>query len=282
MSQWRVSTPEMLDQVEAYNAGKKPDECIRPYNFLSGFMIREQQPNDDWIGPSILNATPKSPFRRSPAEAAPLCFNLKDGKPIPKHFLKIYRVALAEHHLGSESKFHNGIRSQSGITTRRTIIAQGRIYIGKEGNKLNPVEGEDDSLSDDAAIKYGRMTGDFSYVISLLREAVQSFSMNNIADRLGINRWTLRDIIAGVQAPSIQLVQDANEMAKWLRDERLTSARENDRRISDLRDMTERLGMSEVARRLGITGRYIGAILSGQRKLSRKLAWIMDGLAREA
>ena len=136
MSQWRVTTPEMLDQVEAYNEGKQPDACIRPYNFLSAFMIREPKAHDDWIDPAIMSASPKAPFRKDAAEAAALCFNLKDGKPIPTRFLKTYREAVSEHHLGSESKFLNGFRSQSGITSRRTIIAQGRVFIERKAINL--------------------------------------------------------------------------------------------------------------------------------------------------
>ena len=47
------------------------------------------------------------------------------------------------------------------------------------------MEGEDDDLQDNITITYGAMTGDFSYVISLLREAVQLRGVNEIANRTG-------------------------------------------------------------------------------------------------
>ena len=100
--------------------------------------------------------------------------------------------------------------------------------------------------------------------------------------RLGITRWNLRDIMDVVQTPTIQLIKDANELIKCLKDEKQAAPAEDERRLSSLRRCIERLGMYEVARRLKVTDRYLRGILYGQRKPSRQLAWRMDELAGEA
>jgi hypothetical protein len=63
------------------------------------------------------------------------CFDRETGEPVPSEHLKTYQEALVQYHLHPEAKFHNGDYLDSGVASRRHIVATAVEHIGKEANR---------------------------------------------------------------------------------------------------------------------------------------------------
>ncbi len=131
ITQYTVTTPDLLRSFRNYNDGKPYHRQVRPF----GFMVMFQHADD-----ADADATARviAPYNRNPAKAAWKAFNRDTGVPVRTSQLKTYASALRNYHNHPEAKFLNGERGDRGPTQRRHVTARAIVHIGKEANKLEP------------------------------------------------------------------------------------------------------------------------------------------------
>ena len=121
------------------------------------------------------------------------CFDRETGEPVPSEHLKTYQEALVQYHLHPEAKFHNGDYLDSGVASRRHIVATAVEHIRKETNRWE--EQFYVGLDHEAQTDYGLAPQDAERMLDGLRVA---------CERLGQRaaravRMSLRDVSALVQ-----------------------------------------------------------------------------------
>jgi AraC-like DNA-binding protein len=208
---------------------------------------------------------PIAPYNRDPVEAAKACFDRETGLPISADRLKTYAQALSSYHLRPESKFENGDFYDRGPTRRRHVRAIRIEYIGKESNRweeqyhLGPDEGAD--------IPYGPNPHAPSTHIAELKSLVDEFGERAVAQQLGMSRNTLRRIVSGEnQAPSRRVLQRiaaaAHALTTEASDRRAASARIREFAQAE----AKKIGVAELARRLGSDPSNLRKAINGARE----------------
>jgi hypothetical protein len=148
-----ASSPQLLNWVARWNAGKPYDEQIRPFGFLLAFMPRTgpfAPPAETLVDapgrgrPSkTADLAPIAPYDSDPARALSKVFDRVTGQPIQPEQLKTYAEVLVQYHLSCEDKFENAQFLDQGRTERRHIVASCFTWIGKEANRIGE-SGEED------------------------------------------------------------------------------------------------------------------------------------------
>lgn len=156
---YSASNPRILAWMDQYNAGKRADEQVRPFNFMLSFAdfgMAGLGGNEDVLleapkpgrPKSIKRPKPVAAFERDPAAAASMAFCRVTGEPVDTSELKPYASALRAYHVSPEPKFENALFVDSGLTKRRHVIATSIELIGKESNGV----GEFGELEDPTAV----------------------------------------------------------------------------------------------------------------------------------
>jgi hypothetical protein len=109
--------------------------------------------------------------------------------------LKSYQQLLNQYHLHPEAKFTNGDYLDSGLTSRRHVIACGVEQIGKEANRLE--EQWYVGADADAQIHYGFAPQDLPRLIRMFKKAAKEFGVRNLAEAAGISAGHVRRILKG-------------------------------------------------------------------------------------
>jgi len=281
MSRYAATTPDILNWFKTYNANRPYASQVKPFNFLSAFQetscsdlsfIGDIEPTEKVRRRKGSKQTlrPIAPYNRDPVEAAKACFDREPGLPISADRLKTYDQALSSYHLRPESKFENGDFYDRGPTRRRHVRAMRVEYIGKESNRweeqyfLGPDEGAD--------IPYGPNPNAPSAHIAELKLLVEQFGERAVALQIGVSRNTLRRIVSGGnRAPSQRVLRRiaaaAHALTTEASDRRAASAR--------LRELAkteaQKIGVAELARRLGADPSNLRKAINGAREFGLEL-----------
>jgi hypothetical protein len=241
VTRYGATTPALLRCFRRWNAGKPYREQVKPYNFLLFFHPR----------PAVAGARavrPVAPFDRDHQKASYQCFDRGTGLAVPPESLVSYAETLKLYHRHPESKFHNGDYVDSGMTTRRQVVASRVEIIGKEADRWEELVclGPDP----EAQIEYGEISGS---VPRLSREAVEGyrvFGVREVADETGVNHAALSRVLRARTHPSEQLLGRLEVAVR-----RLDKRQEDfDARAKALLDLVRHTGNSVGVRTPGRSG----------------------------
>ena len=122
------------------------------------------------------------------------CFDRETGEPVPSEHLKTYQEALVQYHLHPEAKFHNGDYLDSGVASRRHIVATAVEHIRKETNRWE--EQFYVGLDHEAQTDYGLAPEDAERILDGLRVACEQLGQRAVAKTVSM---ALRDVSAFVK-----------------------------------------------------------------------------------
>lgn len=260
VTQYTVTTPDLLRSFRKYNAGKPYHRQVRPF----GFMVMFQQADDS--DPSTVMRV-IAPFNRNPLKAARKAFDRDTGAPVRPGQLKTYAEALHTYHNHPESKFLNGERGDRGPTQRRHVIARSFIHIGKETNKLEPQQLT--GIDPHAQVEFhadrarrGRLKA--------IAAATKQLGSYRIARESGISRKHVSAITSGSLATDVTLAKIEKAILS-LQAADLAGAAEVKEVLFHLRADCERIGLRQLAVALEIDPGHLSRILARKRPLSREL-----------
>jgi transcriptional regulator with XRE-family HTH domain len=205
-----------------------------------------------------------------PIEAAKICFDREKGRPILADRLKTYAQALSSYHLRPESKFENGDFYDRGPTRRRHVRTLRIEYIGKESNRWE--EQYYLGLDEGADIAYGSNPSAPSGHLPELKSLVSEFGERVVARQIGVSRNTLRRIVSGEnRLPSRRILRQIaaaiHALAVEAGDRRAASARLREFAQAE----AQRIGIAELARRLGVDPSNLRKAMSGEREFGLEL-----------
>ncbi|WP_414900769.1 hypothetical protein ACMT1E_13050 [Sphingomonas flavalba] len=256
VSRYGATSPDLLLWFKPYNqAGRPYRDQVKPFGFLLAMQVRL-----DFGGERIVQAgsrgrpkkrkpvKPVATFDKDLAAAAASAFDRDTGEPVPESQLKSYAEALAQYHLSPESKFLNADYMDRGTTRRRHVRMTSTRHIGKESHDWERQAILGPNL--DSEVEYGVSTGDLA---EKLRAFIAEFGERPAAKALNIS-------VKRLTALASDKPISGNERWASVVAARLTGARQQctklDREryvaLQRLREMTNRDGLRETARRSGI------------------------------
>jgi hypothetical protein len=213
---------------------------------------------------------PIAPYSRDPVEAAKACFDRETGQAIPASRLKTYAQALSSYHVRPESKFENGDFYDRGPTRRRHVHAIRIEYIGKESNRWE--EQYYLGLDEGADIAYGPDPSAPSGHLGELKSLVGEFGERTVARQIGFSRNTLRRILAGGnQSPSRRTLRQIAAATHVLSAERADRFAASTRLREFAQPEARRIGLAELARRLGSDPSNLRKAINGTREFGLEL-----------
>jgi hypothetical protein len=199
-SRYSASTSSLLHWFDPYNEGKPYSEQVKAFNFMLAYQFSRtafyEAVADGEFDIDLFQDGPPSvvaPYDSNTEKALAHCFDRRTGKPVPSSVLASYREVLADYHLHSESKFHNGELYDRGATERVHVEVISVEYIGKEANRLE----EQFFLGEmpDAQIEYGHHPEGYVRFIAVLLETGKAYGMERLATEAGLSRQQLHAIL---------------------------------------------------------------------------------------
>jgi transcriptional regulator with XRE-family HTH domain len=282
MSRYAATTPDILNWFKTYNADRPYDSQVKPFNFLSAFQetscsdltfIGEIEPTAKARRRKGTKQTlrPVAPYNRDSVEAAKACFDRETGQLLSPDRLKTYAQALSNYHVRPESKFENGDFYDRGRTRRRHVRAMRVEYIGKESNRWE--EQYYLGLDEGPDIPYGPNPNAPSTHAAELKSLVGKFGERVVATQINVSRNTLRRILSGGnRSPSRRMLRQLAAAAHALK----TEASERQTTSIRLREFAEaearKIGVGELARRLGADPSNLRKAINGERELGLEVA----------
>jgi transcriptional regulator with XRE-family HTH domain len=261
ITQYTVTTPDLLRSFRKYNAGKPYHRQVRPF----GFMVMFQEA-DDADASTMMRVI--APFNRNPTKAARKAFDRDTGATISPKQLKTYIDSLRTYYNHPESKFLNGERGDRGPTQRRHIIAKSIVHIGKEANKLDIQMAA--GVDPDAQVEFhadASMPGRLKAVV----DAIRRLGPSRIACEAGLSRTLLSTVANGTASPSEAALSKIERAILSLVVIEAKRAAEIAQVLKYLNTECKRVGPFQVANRLGISPSLLSRIISGQRSISAGL-----------
>ena len=281
MSRYAATTPDILNWFKTYNADRPYALQVRPFNFLSAFQetscsdlsfIGEIEPSAKSRRRKGAKPTlrPIAPYSRDLVDAAKACFDRETSQPILADRLKTYAQALSSYHLRPESKFENGDFYDRGQTRRRHVRVARVDYIGKESNRweeqyyLGPDEGAD--------IAYGANPTARNEHLDELKLLVGEFGERTAARQVGVSRNTLRRILSGEnRSPSRRILRQVAAASHALTAEQTDRQAASARVCELVKTEAHKIGVSELARRLGTDPSNLQKAIKGERGFGLEL-----------
>ena len=195
-SRYSASTSSLLHWFDRYNAGKPYSEQVKAFNFMLAYQFSRtafyEGVADGEFDIDLFQDGPPSvvaPYDNNPEKALANCFDRRTGKPVPPSVLASFREVLADYHLHSESKFHNGELYDRGVTERVHVEVISVEYIGKEAHRLE----EQFFLGEvpGAQIEYGHHPEGYGRFIEALLGASKTHGMERLAAEANLSRQSL-------------------------------------------------------------------------------------------
>jgi DNA-binding phage protein len=199
-SRYSASTSQLLRWFGRHNAGKPYADKVKAFNFMLAYQFSRTAFNeavaDGEFDVDLFEGGPPAvvaPYDSDPERALAKCFDRRTGKPVPISVLASYREVLANYHLHSESKFHNGELYDRGVTERMHVEVIAVDYIGKEANRWE----EQYFLGEmpEAQIEYGLHPEGHQQLIAILSDAAKGHGMGALAEKAGLSRQQLHAIL---------------------------------------------------------------------------------------
>jgi hypothetical protein len=277
-SQYAATTPELLRWFDGYNEHQTSGHTVFPFGFLLSLQAKSRiemaRDEPDALSNELWRRReprPAAPYFKKPSEAKDHAFDRERGEDIPASWLKSHARSLTRYHLHPETKFRGGDYDQRGPLERRHVFALAQQSIGKEADNIE----EDEFIGEDADPPH--------YGVELTDRAAIAAAVFDIQKRYGISNRKLVDVanvshhtLAGLKED--KRIGGASLMrlfgaAEALRQEADPVAAAMDQALKELRRLNKKVGgRNRLAKLLGLTGPYIGRVLSGKKPMTEELA----------
>ena len=276
-SQYAATTPEPLRWFDGYNEREPGGRGVFPFNFLLSLQAKSriEMADDD---PEALShelwrrrePRPAAPYFKQPVEAKDHAFDRERGGAIPASWLKSHARSLVRYHLHPETKFQGGGCDQRGPLKRRHVFALAQQSIGKEADNIE----ENEFIGEDAdPPHYGVELTDRAAIAAAVFDVQKRYGVSDrrLLDEAKVSHHTLAGLHEGKRIADASLMK-LFRAAEALRQEADPVAATMDKAFAGLRQLKERVGgRNKLAKGLGVTGPYIGRVLSGEKPMTEEL-----------
>ena len=276
-SPYAATTPELLRWFKSYNEQQKPGVRIFPFGFLLSLQVksRPQMAKDE---PDALfdglwrrrDPRPAGPYFKRATEAAEHAFDRDRGSEVPASWLMSHGRGLVRYHLHPESKFRGGDYDQSGPLRRRHVKAFAMQAIGKESDDIE----ENEFIGEDTRPAELPMASSTSTKVgAFVAETQQSLGTSDreLLDRAKVSPHSLKRLRAGKRVGD-DLLHRLAAAAERLRLEHGPALAEREKWLRIARElMIEIGGRNKLAAALGVSGPYLGRVLSGKKPMTAEL-----------
>jgi hypothetical protein len=286
-SQYAATTPELLRWFDGYNEAQSSGHRVFPFGFLLSLQAksRVEVAADE---PHALShelwrrrePRPAAPYFKKPSEAKDHAFDRERGDAIPASWLKSHARSLTRYHLHPETKFQGGDFDQRGPLKRRHVFALAQQSIGKEADNIE----ENEFIGEDAdPPHYGVELTDRAAIAAAVFDVQKRYSISDrrLIDEAKVSHHTLAGLKDGKRIADASLMK-LFRAAEALRQEADPVAAAMDKALKDLRGLRDKVGgRNKVAKRLGVTGPYLGRVLSGEKPMTEELAGKVAEIRRD-
>jgi hypothetical protein len=286
-SPYAATTPELLRWFKKYNAQQKPGERIFPFGFLLSLQAksRPQMATDE---PDALSGVlwrrreprPAAPYFKRATEAAGHTFDRERGSEVPASWLMSHGRSLVRYHLHPESKFRGGDYDRRGALCRRHVVAFAMQTIGKESDDIE----ENEFIGEDAGpTEHPMPSSSCAKVAAFVAETQQTLGTSDreLLGRANVSSRSLKRLRAGTLVGG-DLLHRLASAAERLRLEHGPARAEREKWLQIARElMVKTGGRNKLAAALGISGPYLGRVLSGKKPMTEELIERMAPYAKD-
>jgi hypothetical protein len=276
-SQYAATTPELLRWFDGYNENQPSGQKVFPFGFLLSLQAKSQmemaKDNPDALSHELWRRReprPAAPYFKDPSDAKDHAFDRERGDAIPASWLKSHARSLVRYHLHQETKFQGGNFDQRGPLKRRHVFALAQQAIGKEADNIEETEfiGEDADPP-----HYGVELTDRAAVAAAVFDVQRRYGISDrrLIDEAKVSHHTLAGLKEGKRIADDSLMK-LFRAAEALRQEADPLAAMMEKSLAALRRLKVKLGgRNKLADLLGVTGPYIGRVLSGKKPMTEEL-----------
>ncbi len=294
VTRYAATTPDLLHWFKSYNKVKPYREQVRPFGFLYAFQPQAiREPNGLTEGPEQPLAglggrrgrarrrtgtdlpRPVAPYDPDPAIAAEHAFDRLVGRPVGANRLKTYRHGLARYHLQPEAKFWGGNYTDSGVTTRRHVVATSTEHIGKEANRWEEqlYLGEDP----EAQIVYGPAPDEPAALRDRVLRACQPFRVRELAEAAGLSVGEASSVLRGRGNPSGETLMKLYRAVPEIEAKHREQAERVSAVLAAVRERCHRKGVRKLASLAGVDPANLAHVLTGRREPSKTMLAKLEG-----
>ena len=277
-SQYAATKPELLRWFNGYNECQPNGAKVFPFGFLLSLQAKSpiEMAADNPETPvqelgHLRQTRPAAPYFKKAEDAKAHAFDRETGEPVPPSWLKSHARSLVRYHLHQETKFAGGEYDQRGILTRRHVNAISTLSIGKEaeGIEENELIGEDSE-----PIRYPIPTSPETELKHFIFDTKAKYDISDreLCGQASVSHHTLADWRNGkrISANNLRTLAKAVED---LRRSKIADIDEKHDAFDKLRLLHKTLGSrNKVASVMGVSGPYIGRLLSGEKKISENFS----------
>ena len=280
-SRYGSTRPAVLNWFKRYNKGRPYAEQVKPFNFLLTFFTRRQEdvasedPTHEF-DPKLGDIRPVAPYEKDTEKALRRIFdrNSENMDPVSAKWLRTVADVLRDYHRQPEYKFLGGGWNEEGVLRRRHILVDTIEDIGKESDGWE--EDEARTEGQDTVLIYPSSSLDREHMIA----AIKSVGKRELMQEARIAMRTIDAAWAGEEVTDEDLKRIADAA------ERIAIREKNAGRGSDVWKATiawlmvkrDEIGLTALAKMLGVDAANLGKVIEGKRKPSRALTAKITGV----
>ena len=281
-SQYAATTPELLRWFDGYNE-HQPSGCqVFPFGFLLSLQAKSRiemaKDQPDALSDELWRRReprPAAPYFKKPREAKDHAFDRERGGAIPASWLKSHARSLVRYHLHPETKFQGGEYDQRGPLKRRHVFALAQQSIGKEADNIE----ENEFIGEDAdPPHYGVELTDRVAIAAAVFDIQKRYGISDrkLLDEAKVSHHTLTGLREGKRIADTSLMK-LFRGAEALRQEADPVVAAMDKALKDLRRLKEKVGgRNKLGKLLGVSGPYLGRVLSGEKPVTIQVVERLD------
>ena len=286
-SQYAATTPELLRWFDGYNEHQPSGRQVFPFGFLLSLQAKSRiemaKDQPDALSDELWRRReprPAAPYFKKPREAKDHAFDRERGGAIPASWLKSHARSLVRYHLHPETKFQGGESDQRGPLKRRHVFALAQQSIGKEADNIE----ENEFIGEDAdPPHYGVELTDRAAIAAAVFDVQKRYGISDrrLLDEAKVSHHTLTGLRECKRIADTSLMK-LFRSAEALRQEADPIGAAKEKALTELRRLKEKVGgRNKLAKQLGVTGPYIGRVLSGEKPMTEELAERLARLREE-
>jgi hypothetical protein len=261
----------VLNWFKRYNEGRPYAEQVKPFNFLLTFFTRRQEDiaAEDLtheFDTKLDEIRPVAPYEKDTERALRRIFdrNSENMEPVSAKWLRTVADVLRDYHRQPEYKFLGGGWNEQGVLRRRHVLVDTIEDIGKESDGWE--EDEARTEDQDTVLIYPSSSFDREHMI----ERIKSAGMLEVKREARIAMRTISAVWKGQEVRE----EDLKRMADAA--ERVTSRRrkredEQAAAVEWLSAKRDEMGLTALAKMLGVDGANLGKVVEGKREPSMAL-----------
>jgi hypothetical protein len=271
-SRYSATRPAVLNWFKRYNEGRPYAEQVKPFNFLLTFFGRRQEDlvTDDpthLFDPKLDEIRPVAPYEKDSEKALRRVFdrNSETLEAVPTKWLRTVADVLRDYHRQPEYKFLGGGWNEEGVLRRRHVFVDTIEDIGKESDGWE----EDEARTEDEAtvLTYPSSAFDRERMITLIK----SVGKRELMREAGIAMRTIDAAWVGGDVADEDLKRMA-EAAERIVSRKQKREYEQTAAVGWLKAKREEMGLTALAKQIGVDAANLGKMIEGKRQFSR--AWL--------